>query len=423
MLRFINLKLVGFRKGEFNLNTKTIHKMVSVGVLSLFLVVIFASVAMAVTGVIPARISYYKSASGTFLFCNNPEQITMEDLGDSNLSRNGARIGNNILYSKRFSGEAQALFEHHNKTGSTIYYGIQLWNPNTAPVTATITNSGFSVNDWTGFNMWRQFFAGTRQTYTIPARGSKWIIGNGQPISNGMIFAGVIRFSVNRPVDANFYAYKDISKINGTASVIGYTKRVEPNGQQESRVYNGSSTFPMIYGNMSWAINDNTSRGRLPVTYNGFSRDNWVTNETSDKSPYAMVSDLLPLEVPGLGSIDGYTSFRDSYYNRLGITRHNLANYGVQYVNRVTITNNGARSRTIQYRIFAPEPGGNPFWDGANVVVRTPKGLLYKHFDRGTEHEIYTFTVPAKRSMTVEIQTIVSAPSSGDVHHYVGVTN
>src|SRR5690606_29272874 len=70
------------------------------------------------------------------LFLNNPEQLMVGDLGD-------ASLGDKTLYRVTVGGANRSFFEHVNRTGRTLGFGVQVYNPGPAMARVTVVASGF----------------------------------------------------------------------------------------------------------------------------------------------------------------------------------------------------------------------------------------------------------------------------------------
>ncbi|HZH75351.1 MAG TPA: hypothetical protein VEY88_04915 [Archangium sp.] len=134
-----------------------------------------------------------------------------------------------------------------NRSGYTLGYGIQLYNPNAFSVTVAVHGSGWVTNAYGGapwrqlFNAWSQ--AGT--SYTVPAYGVLWVMRKDASIPNGNFFSGVVDFTVSGgSVQVHNHAYRSFAAINGTAQYMGYVRRISPyNNHNEALVYKGTSPY------------------------------------------------------------------------------------------------------------------------------------------------------------------------------------
>lgn len=80
-----------------------------------------------------ATVEYKKREGGTYLFCNNPEDLQSEDVGAA------------LLRENNMSGDYFFTFEHNNSSGSNLYLGFQILNTSSSPIEVTVYNIGYQI--------------------------------------------------------------------------------------------------------------------------------------------------------------------------------------------------------------------------------------------------------------------------------------
>ena len=102
----------------------------------------------------PCKVEYKKREGGTYIYSNNPEMLSSEDVGAA------------ILRTENMSGLYLFTHEHSNHTGSSIYLGYQLLNTGTEDALVTVYNIGFQIQgEWLGQQSWTDFY---NMKYALP---------------------------------------------------------------------------------------------------------------------------------------------------------------------------------------------------------------------------------------------------------------
>lgn len=257
-----------------------------------------------------------------WIYCNYPERIVSGALGDSDIS-------NKCLYQMTISGTAQLFYSHYNlDIGDAIYYGIQIYNPNSSAITFTPANYGHynsaaGTTDATAYMNTAiepvvKFYNGTNglTTQTIAANGSYWI---DQTIAKNSMFSGYLRFSVSNSAIVTIYAYKNKSKINGTAQI--YPK--SGTGGQYSGYGNG-----YYYTSKSAIVIKASQIGSGYVFYkSNYSKQYANKIYVSPSTTYT--GDLISIN----NVVTGYSGSTPIYTNVADISPYtgNLGNWGAQY--------------------------------------------------------------------------------------------
>jgi hypothetical protein len=395
----------------------------------------------------PPTVRYAPEAGArTLLFENNPEQlvvgytapdgVTYSDLADPGLGQKS------LLRQSVAPGQYRNFFEHVNYTGRTINFGIQVYNPSsTTTATVTVRGKGFVVGTGGGRPFADAFATPLNTTYTLAPGRSAWIFrsdadyNNQRPINANNFFSGVVDFDVSgTTVFVTDLAYQNFVYLTSW-SYMGYITRqpANPNDAPESRVYKGTMTGGTIT-NLSFTINDSTAIGDLPVQYPRYLNDgtgkyvasstivsgtNWYTHElpwreNSSSTAIVVANDMSNIEMPGFGTVYALqpTLGTGSPYNYA-----NLANWGVVYHQKVTITNGGTRSRSFQMRLGTASGGAAP------LAYRGSDGLWRYGSLTGGALPYYSNTVPAGTTKAFDAYYVIGGPAVGRIRNSVYVTN
>jgi len=367
-------------------------------------------------------VSYTKGGDRSLIFVNNPEQIYSGDLGDANL-------GDKSIYRDTLApGKYRNFFEHVNRSGSTIGFGIQLYNPNSSPVTVTVNGSGYEASVFGGrpFEQMFSTYSSTGTSYTVPAGGSQWIMRKDNSVTNGSFFSGVIDFTISGgQVIMNNTAYRNFSALDGSTTYMGYVQRIESDGTHEARVYKGMSPYSEVTAaNVNFTISDSDAQGVLAVQYPNYNvstgtygnssvrSDGWVSSISPVNNQNAITNDMLSFSMPGWGTVDALRpSDGEGKYG-------NLANWGVVYTVKGSVTNNGTRARTVSAN-YKGNPSSNAFiaYRGSDNTWRSTQVAP------GSNIQYYTFSVPAKTTVAYEAKFVIGGPSGGNIVQSISLNN
>lgn len=443
----------------------------------------------AATAAYPAPVVRYAPEGGRqLIFVNNPERLelgftdntagsvtsgfTYNDLADPTLG------GKALLKLTVNPGSYRDLFEHvWNVTKAAtpaeaqnpLYYGIEVYNPNSSSITVTLYGEGF-VTGTTGGQPFADLLngeaaGGAGTAYTVPPGHTIWVMRtdvdySGQrPVNPGSFFSGVADFDVagGQAVVYNL-AYQNLSSVTGVpaattkpvqnfpnlgdAEYMGFiTRRYNLTAAPESRTYKGLLVYPGASGtgagvvaNLAFTVDDTTPAGALKVTYPQYVKDattglygpsatvmvsgtGWYTHNTPlrDTSTAHLVgNDLFDILTPGYGTV---FSLYPTYAPNTPYSQANVANWGVTYHDAVTVTNSGTRDRTFTLNLSNNGGGGSA------IAYLDPTGAWQQTVIRTTAFPYYTFTVPAGQTVTTDGYFVLGAPSVGTLRHSVSVTN
>ena len=356
-------------------------------------------------------------------------------------------------------------------------------------------------------------------TYTVAGGRSLWLLrtdidyNGARPNNSSKYGAGVVDFEVSlgRAVVSNV-AYQTLRNL-GSWTYNGYiTRKYSSGGTPESRVYKGLFQYPNqasatgagVLTSLSFSVDEQTASGSsLPVNYKRYTNSGgtytpsstdvpagtvWWTNDTPSRDKVSSQSQtqnasqitVTVNNVPPAYMIgnDMFSIFMPTQWNRTSMTpsasqvvnaltlgswpntpavQPNLGNYGVLYHERITITNNGTRARTVkltlnnygsssgatssvayQYGLESdPANGGNPTdaawqWDYCKSTTSvstntatdsstTPQTVTTTNttsvnYDRTVTYG--NFSVPADgQPHTYFAYFMLGAPASGQLRH------
>jgi hypothetical protein len=367
-------------------------------------------------------INYQKGGERSLIFVNNPEQLYNQDLGDSSLG------DKSIFRSTLKPGKYRNFYEHVNRSGHTIGFGIQLYNPTDNTVNIKVFGSGFeaSVNGGKPFVQMFQNYSSNGVNYSIAPGGSIWIVRKDSSITNGSFFSGVIDFDVsNGEVIMNNIAYRNFSSLDGSTDYMGYIQRIESDGTHEARVYKGVSPYSEVSAsNVHFTIDDSNTSGVLPVQYPTFNlttgtygnsvvtENGWYSNIGPANNPQAVTSDMLDFAMPGWGEISSLS--KSDGENKYG----NLGNWGVIYTLKGTITNNGTYTRNVSIN-YKGNPSANAFiaYRGSDNVWRS------RQVTPGSNIQYYTLSVQPNKTVSYNAKFVIGGPSAGNILQSVSINN
>lgn len=350
----------------------------------------------------PTVVEMKKREGGTYIYSNNPEVLAKEDVGCV------------LLETTELFGEVFFTYEHSNRTGADLYLGYRLVNDGNAPVTVKVKNIGFQTDgEWLGQRSWSDFYnmkldlpadyfvdgrenvlyrGGDYVDYTprvfegteivLPPKKSVFILGGttndsfdgvnidntaDRPIKNGCCSNAVVLFEVtNGTLKGQFCAYTEGSVPPTDAEGQGYvTKR---NATDYSAQYKGVDRHHGVIDTfLTFAVNEKTKKGRLPVRYTNMrdpnfgekkepyskynmieyciADDKWLSSLNPNTNPRAIGTDMMTFECK---SIDGETLIVDNDRADGSGKAANTGNWMVQYTDVFTLVNVGTSARTFK---------------------------------------------------------------------------
>lgn len=375
---------------------------------------------------VPARaasvptVQYSKGGTVKLIMVNNPEQLTRADLGDASAGDKA------IMRVTGVTGKYRNWFEHTNKTGSTIGYGVMIYNPNTTAVTVVVHGSGYTADLYGGkpFAQMLGSYSSTGTSYSVAAGKLLWIMRKDESVANGSFFSGVIDFTVSGGgVTVDNIAYDTFTALDGSRTYMGYIQRIEPDGTHEARMYKGTSAYSeATAANVNFTISD-SDKGALAVSYPNYNlstgsygsaqvRNYWYSNIAPAQNAEAVTNDMFSWDIPGFGTINPVTqSDGEGKYPNVG-------NWGIIYTVKGTVTNQGTYTRSLSVNLQAPPEGGSPIaYRGNDGVWRSTK------INANSNVQYYTFSVPAGGSVNYEAKYVLGGPGAGSLKNTVSVNN
>ncbi len=406
------------------------------------------------------EVEYSLRGGGTFIYNNNPEALTMFNVGQA------------LMIESDINGDVYFTSENQNKTGRSIYLGLQVRNGSGEDITVTVRNIGYQVGgDWQGQHEWADFFdtryeielpknssygadspidpAGFETaSYVIPDGKYFYVIGGttadayeninvadtaNKRITKGQCVNAAVYFTVEGPatgVSAAYVCYDP--SYNGyvtSASQQGYV--VEKEGGSYGRQYLGSAPALCAEASLAWTIDDTVRDGtRLPVRYsvtyyedhqsygaygaytgaktNVVSGDAWYTHLNSANHNEYVGTDMMPFYCV---TETGESVVIDVHHNDGTSKPANIGNWMVIYEESFTVRNSGEDLRTVA--IYMENNGA------LAVNVREAEGDLIRsiyHHDRNKP--VYTAEVAGSRDVTFVLEYVLAANSYGNVKHY-----
>ena len=343
----------------------------------------------------PAEVKYQKRSGGTYIYCNNPEGIPAE------------MVGNAFIRTEDLTGDVYFTFEHSNHAGYDIYLGYQLKNDGDSDVYVTVTNIGYqTVGTWLGQEAWDDFYnvsfalpdyyfenpakyaadygyvdytARVFQpvTYRLPAGEYFYVIGGTTqdayqhinvdgtadvPVGSVRCASGNVKFTVTGgSVTGAFYAYSDIAQVKAEPEQLGYV------AGEYARQYIGTGDHAgVIDSYITWTFNDKTKGGALPVTYtvsydenlpavtepytaynstpHTVNANNWVTHLNPQNEHKAIGTDMVAFSCV---DANGNRVVLDNDHADGAGKPGNFGNWMIEYQDHFTLVNQGDAERVV----------------------------------------------------------------------------
>lgn len=357
----------------------------------------------------PPTVAYRCTGNRILLFVNNPEQIKeAEDFADKDL-------GHHTIFEETVSGSARVFFEHTNRSGFPIRYGVQLFNPNKTAVRVTLEGSGFIANSYGGEPFRQLFTQRQARVQMLGPQQSLWLLNSSAPIPNRAFLSGVADFSVSGGrVVLTAFAYRNAGQLDGKSTYQGYITRqdydpVTKRTTDESRLYKGTMACAELVADGVNFVFDDSHSGALEVQFQSRRGEiktatGWNTHTLGN--PEALQGDMLDIRMPE-GTIIRATGHREA----------NLGNWGVVYTLRGQVKNNGKRARCVSISL---EPTSRT--ETASIAWRERSGVW--RADRLAvlgRKAYYQFLAPAGEIVSYETSMVLGGPSSTNLRHTVSV--
>jgi hypothetical protein len=365
----------------------------------------FPSATAAPPPITPPTILYKRVCNRTLLFVNNPEQLTTNDLADKSL-------GHKLIYQEMVIKSSRLFFEHLNRTGSPINYGVQLVNPNKTAVQVIIQGSGF-VTGYQGGEPFRQLLAQRKEDTKIIKPGQTlWLMQSPTLIPQGAFFSGVVDFEVRGgPLIVNTLGYRKVSELDGKSVYEGNLTKPAYN----ARVYKGIiECAELVAGGVNFTFDDQTKLDTLKVQY--ASRKGYINNASewythSLRNDLAIKGDMFDIRLPG-GTVISAEG-RDST-NQVP----NFGNWGVVYTLKGQVTNKGKGDRCVTINLSLKDQGT------AALAWKDSRGLWQeKRILKMGNISYYKFLVRGGQTVPYEASFVLGGPSIGNLRHSITLSD
>lgn len=285
-------------------------------------------------GIFRKELSFLSSErnNGKIVYTNYPEFIGKDkglSLAKYGYCPNQQNVG---------PGEIQVFFSHHNRTGKTLWYGIQIFNPNPKSAFVTLKNWGFGKTFAQTIQPIQAFLTTTEETpKEVGVNGVHWILN--QKIESALPynpFCGIVRFYVDKPVTVTCYAYENISEITGNEVVHPYSL----NYSDDLKVYSGIGTGFILSKTIELDV------GKLK------NNDYWYY--TGEPAEYGRnQGELTPIQLAGETSKVAKADNTNPDLTQVG-------NWTTQYNFTIKITNNTGSAKKVYGFICGNSEQSNP---------------------------------------------------------------
>lgn len=424
---------------------------------------------------VAAEVNYIKRTGGTYIYSNNPEQVSTQHLGKAFMRNEG------------LTGEVYVTIEHANYSGNNIYLGYQLKNNSDHDVYITVTNIGYQwIGTWFGQLAWYDFYNTSFKlpsdyfneygviaakysgldyaykkyqprvyqptTYRLPAGEYIWVIGGTSAdayrninidnsanhyVSNIRCANGNVKFIVTGgEVTGTMYCYTDAAQVAREPGALGYV------AGGYAQQYSGIAYHHGVIDNyMTWTFDDDDKASRLPVTYTTRYADNvpssttpykeydnkdhvvngttWMTHLNPQNDHRAVGMDMVEFNCRTSGGKDVVI---DNYHADGCGAPANTANWMIEYQDHFTFVNQGDKDRTITLHlrdhgtlaILVRDSVTGEVIDTSYTTGLAENSGVFSNYQ-------YKLTVPAHSVQQVTLDYLLVACSYGSVVHAVEI--
>jgi len=397
---------------------------------SILMLAVFAGAAAMIAAPAQAatisNLTFTQDTTQRQFYVNNPEVLLAADLAT-------ATGGKNILQANINPGiQYRFMWEHMNKTGSKIDYAIQVVNPMSTSQTVQILHYGFS-NSATQYNGGLPIAnmmnsTTTSSTVTLAPFEKRNIIV--QPgLLYGGFFSGVAELKVT---SANTLTARAIAYVSGTtpstaSTYQGWISAYTGDQFGAHRTYKGIQSAANVKAeNIAITIGD-ADAGTTIIDYQ--------THDVPGRLQTGQTArgDMVPIQM-ALNAGDPNTTVTVSptsafTYDPDPATKNmppNLGNYGIKYVYKGSIVNNGTADRYVDFVVrrnnlngnqsFAYRFMSNTAWNHKHIGPNQPEGT------NDAEFKMFSVFVP-KGGVPVgfSYDYILGAPAIGGQHNLIRV--
>lgn len=246
-------------------------------------------------------LTYTRYGDQTLVYCNNPETITSDYLGEEGYFINKATIT---------TSEALLYISCNSGCSTSKKLAVRVYNPNSNGITITKVNSGFNYSyDWSPqIGTYEEFFTDINIPHPIGAGQSEWV--DVETVGGNARFEALMKYSITGgPVVMAIYFCTNTSSIT--------TDPVAPPISQNE--YSGTADAFYITGNNTIESQNLFNGNNHNSVFYGIAQKKFSGN-TTEHNPITLVQ-------------NGIVASEDhSTYNNLG-------NYGLQYAFNTTLKN------------------------------------------------------------------------------------
>ena len=433
-------------------------------------------------------------------------------------------VGQALLRNRDMQGDYIFTFEHSNYSDMPFYLGYQLLNTGDEDAQVTVYNIGLQVEgEWLGQRSWSDYFnynftlpedyflqdgkvnpiyfgcdyvyyeprVYKPQTFVIPPGEYIYVLGGTTKdaydninvgntadliVQKGKCVNGVVKFDIQKgSMQGSFYCYTDAEQVKANPQEQGYI--ITRNDKNYGAQYKGTDPKQgLIESTITFFVDDNTDRGRLPVKYDKES-DAKASEKTTPYQEYSMTSSTV-FDYQWFTSLNPNNSanaigtdmmvfeYIDEDGNPIIIDNNradgrgrpaNTGNWMVQYTDNINLVNLGDNPR--EFKIYKKGAVSGALF----VMVRNDKGEVLDaimqahpyHFDSpdsafyGIDKSllveknghywfkvadgrpyidvvnerslVYTVTVPGRSAERVSVDYLILGNSNGGATHWVEV--
>ncbi len=414
------------------------------------------------------NINYQKREGGTYVYCNNPERIQSDAIGDA------------LMRNENLTGDVFVTYEHSSNTSSSFYLGYQVKNEGTSDVYITITNVGYQTSgSWYGQYAWYDFYNTSftlpdsstynnanylfynytprvyqPTTYRLPAGKYFYVVGGtssdayrninvdgsaNKTLSKGNCANAAVKFIVTGgSVTGTMYCYNRTSQVSANPAQTGYRTDYNSYGQNYGLQYQGSADHAgVIDCYFDWTFNDEIGGGMLPVTYtNYYAPKGEVTANTTpyakynstahvNNRKYEWITHINPQDVNSAVGTDmvSFTCVDTNGIKRVLDTDHadgtggfgNFGNWMIEYQEHFSFVNQGSKERKIQL-----------YYADNGAMLMLPRDsqtgeVLQADFPVGGDmtgiNYTYTVTIPPHSVKQISMCYLLMPMSAGTISH------
>ncbi|MBE6762986.1 MAG: hypothetical protein E7553_01320 [Ruminococcaceae bacterium] len=416
------------------------------------------------------NIHYQKREGGTYVYCNNPELIQSDAIGDA------------LMRNDNLTGDVFVTYEHSSYTSSSFYLGYQVKNNGTSDVYITVTNVGYqTTGSWFGQYAWYDFYNTSFTlpssssynndnylfydytprvfqpiTYRLPAGKYFYVVGGtssdaynninvdgsaNRRLSKGNCANAAVKFTVTGgSVTGTMYCYSSTSQVKAEPAQTGYRVDNNSKGASYGLQYQGSADHHgVIDSYIDWTFNDEIGSGMLPVTYTNYYDPNYASITTpyaaynstahTHERKFEWVTHINPQDVNTAVGTDmvAFSCVDANGVKRVLDTDHvdgtgsfgNFGNWMIEYQEHFTLVNQGSKERVITLHY-----GDN----GALALMARDSNtgeVLQADFPVGGDtigiNYTYQITIPAHSIKQITISYVLMPMSAGTVSHMASI--